>query len=64
MALTKRLIKSRINKSGRLLVPFAGSGSECVLANIIKVPFLGIEINPEYVRFAKSWLKNNDKFKQ
>jgi len=64
MALTKRLIKSRINKSGRLLVPFAGSGSECVLANMIKVPFLGIEINPEYVRFAKSWLKNNDKFKQ
>ena len=38
----------RMSSPISLVVPFAGSGSECVLANIIKVPFLGIEINPEY----------------
>lgn len=58
MALTKRLILSRINgNKGRLLVPFAGSGSECVVAKALGIEYLGIEINPEYVSFARKWLK-------
>ena len=56
MALTQRLIQSRIAERGRLLVPFAGSGSECVVANSLGIPFLGIEINPEYAQFARGWL--------
>lgn len=56
--LTNRLLKSAINlqEGGRLLVPFAGSGSECVQARELGVDFLGIEINPEYVDFARRWL--------
>jgi len=63
MDLTKKLILSRINKKlkGNLLIPFAGSGSECVLASSMNIPFLGFEINPDYVRFARSWIKSNDK---
>ena len=58
MNLTKKLIQSRIkNKNGRLLVPFAGSGSECVLAKFLEIHYLGIEINPEYTFFANQWLK-------
>ena len=58
MALTKRLIRSRINgNGGRVLVPFAGSGSECVVAQSLGVPYLGIEINPEYTEFGRSWIK-------
>lgn len=57
MALTKRLILSRINGQGRALIPFAGSGSECVVANALGIEYLGIEINPEYAKFGRSWLK-------
>ncbi len=57
-ALTKRLLRSRINgSSGRVLVPFSGSGSECVVAGTLGIEFLGIEINPEYAEFGRSWLK-------
>ena len=57
MELTRRLIMSRINgNGGNVLVPFAGSGSECVVAQALDVDFLGIEINPEYAEFARQWL--------
>lgn len=57
MALTEKLIKSRINgNSGRILIPFVGSGSECVVAKQLGIEFLGIEINPEYVSYANKWL--------
>jgi site-specific DNA-methyltransferase (adenine-specific) len=35
------------------LVPFAGSGSECVAAQSLKIPFIGFEINKDFV-----WLGN------
>ena len=60
MELTRRLILSRINgNGGRVLVPFAGSGSECVVAQALDVDFVGIEINPEYAEFARQWLKED-----
>ena len=58
MKLTRRLILSRIDKSGgRLLVPFAGSGSECVVAQELNIDFVGIEINPDFVSFGTKWLE-------
>jgi len=61
MALTKRLIQSRINgNSGRTLIPFAGSGSECVVAKSMRIPFFAVEINPEYAEFGRSWLACTD----
>ena len=57
MKLTRKLIMSRINGSrGDVLIPFAGSGSECVVAQQLGVNYLGIEINPEFVNFAEQWL--------
>ena len=64
LELSKRLILSRINAAtksdyqGRVLIPFAGSGSECVAAAELGVAYLGIEINPVFVDFANKWLKN------
>ncbi len=56
-ALTKQLLLSvRKHEAVDLLVPFAGSGSECVIAKQNGVNFLGIEINPEYVKLARGWL--------
>ena len=58
MTLTKRLIRSCINGSGgSVLIPFAGSGSECVVAKSLGVAYLGIEINPEYAKFGRDWVK-------
>ena len=63
MQLTERLLKSRINcNGGKVLVPFAGSGSECVAAKNLGIEFLGIELNPEYVEYANQWLKIDNKF--
>ena len=60
MEVTRRLIQSRINgDSGRVLIPFAGSGSECVVAHQLGAAFVGIEINPEYAYFAREWLKQS-----
>ncbi|MBC6444173.1 MAG: site-specific DNA-methyltransferase [Alphaproteobacteria bacterium GM202ARS2] len=57
MQLTQKLIRSRINGSGgRVLIPFAGSGSECVVAQSLNIPFVAIELNPVYVNFANQWL--------
>ena len=42
-----------------LVVPFAGSGSECVAANKLKVKFIGYEINPDYVDLCNDRLNIN-----
>lgn len=46
------------NGTGRALIPFAGSGSECVVAQSLNIPFLGIELNPEFANFATSWVES------
>lgn len=61
MELTRRLLLSRINnKGGTVLIPFAGSGSECVVAQCLGIDFVAFEINKEYVRFAKKWLAHKE----
>ena len=49
-----------MNKGGETLVvvPFAGSGSECVAAKKLDVNFIGFEINNEYVDLCNERLNN------
>ena len=42
-----------------MLVPFAGSGSECVAAKKLGLPFIGIEINPDYIQLIHERLKDD-----
>ena len=51
LELCEKLIKASMDKKGDTLVviPFAGSGSECVAAKKLGVNFIGYEINKEYV---------------
>lgn len=58
LALCERLLRSCAQGSdgGYVLVPFAGSGSECVAAQRLGLPFIGIELNPVYVALAESRL--------
>ncbi len=58
LELTKKLIKSASpSKEGIVLVPFVGSGSECVAAKELGKNYLGFELNPDYVKLANKWLK-------
>ena len=55
--LTRRLIQSKMDETGvSVLIPFAGSGSECVVAQELGCDFYGIELNPLYVRLGMQWL--------
>lgn len=58
--LCKKLIKASRNKdeSTLLLVPFAGSGSECVAALLEGIDFIGYEINPDYVETCNCRLES------
>jgi len=58
LELCEKLLKSckQDPENGFVLVPFAGSGSECVAAQKLGLPFVGVEINEEYVKLIKSRL--------
>ena len=49
LALCEKLLRSCYQDDGYVLIPFAGSGSECVAAKKLGLPFVAIEINPVYV---------------
>ena len=56
-ALSRRLLLSRASgQPASALIPFAGSGSECVVAQEEGIHFIGIELNPLFVDFANQWL--------
>lgn len=51
--LCTRLIASCRQDTGYVLVPFVGSGSECVAASRMGLEYKGAELNPEYVALAR-----------
>ncbi|MBI3074981.1 MAG: transcriptional repressor LexA [Parcubacteria group bacterium] len=57
LELTRRLIRSAIGEHGKvILVPFVGTGSECVVAKELSQNYIGFEINPNYIKIAQKWL--------
>ena len=58
LALCDKLIRSCMQAAseGYVLVPFAGSGSECVSAKKNNLPFVGIELNADYVKLINERL--------
>lgn len=58
LQLMERLVKLLVppNPSNVLLDPFAGSGSTLLAAQRLGIPFVGVEINPDYVRIARERL--------
>lgn len=57
LALCDKLIQSCKQSDGYVLVPFAGSGSECLAAKNRNLSFVGIELNPEYVKLIHERLR-------
>jgi len=59
LALCEKLIMASKNKEVKkniLLVPFAGSGSECVAAKKLGISFIAFEINKEYIDLCNTRL--------
>jgi site-specific DNA-methyltransferase (adenine-specific) len=62
LELCETLLKANMNKVGEtlLVVPFAGSGSECVAAKRLGINYIGFEINDEYVELCNERLNGYD----
>lgn len=58
LALCEKLLRSchQPSSEGYVLIPFAGSGSECVAAKKLGLPFIAIECNEEYVKIINERL--------
>jgi DNA modification methylase len=52
LSISERLIKHFSEPGSTVLIPFAGSGSECVAAAINNRHFFASELNPEYANLA------------
>jgi DNA modification methylase/methylase of polypeptide subunit release factors len=62
LALCEKLIKAAINKDidkNTIVVPFSGSGSECLAAQNLNHNFIGFEINPKYIELSNIRLVPN-----
>jgi len=59
LKLSRKLIMSAMpKKDGVVLVPFVGTGSECVAAKELGQSYIGFEINPDYIKLAEKFLEN------
>lgn len=56
IAICDRIINHFSNEKELILVPFTGSGSECVSAKNNKRDFIGFELNPKYIKIANKRL--------
>ena len=57
-AICDRIINISSNAGDVVLIPFAGSGSECVSAAKLKRDFIGFELEPEYIEIANQRLES------
>jgi len=62
IALCNKIVKHFSDIDDLVLVPFAGSGSECVSAKINKRNFIGFEINEKFVEIANQRLGDYKKY--
>jgi site-specific DNA-methyltransferase (adenine-specific) len=62
LALCDKLIKASMNMNSPTLVilPFVGSGSECVSAKKNNIDFIGFELNPDYIIIANKRLEDKE----
>ena len=61
LSISTRIVRHFSNQGDVVLVPFAGSGSECVASYQSNRRFVGFEINPAYVQIANQRLSNAQK---
>jgi site-specific DNA-methyltransferase (adenine-specific) len=58
LEICRKLILASQKPNGLVVIPFAGSGSECVACDQLKMPFIAYEVNEDYVVLARERLAN------
>jgi len=53
LSISTRIVKHFSNEGDLIVVPFAGSGSECLAALMENRNFIGYELNPNYIEIAE-----------
>ncbi len=53
LSISQRIVKHFSNEGELIIVPFAGSGTECLAALMENRKFIGFELNPDYVILAE-----------
>lgn len=56
LEICERIIKGHSNEGDVVLIPFCGSGSECVASAVLKRNFISFETNPSYIEMANKRL--------
>lgn len=59
--LIKRMLDISAKEGDRILVPFVGSGTDCVAAKMSGLDFLGFELDESYIAIAQKRLSHCDK---
>lgn len=59
-AIIKRIILASSNKEDLVLDPFVGSGTTCVVANLLNRNWIGIDMNPDYIKMSKNRIKKEE----
>jgi site-specific DNA-methyltransferase (adenine-specific) len=62
LKLCEKLLKACMKKDedNLLVVPFCGSGSECVAAKKLNIKYISYELNPEYIKIAYNRLNDDE----
>ena len=62
--LIRRMMDISVQDGFKILVPFVGSGTDCVAAKERGLDFLGFELEDEYINIANTRLENLQKEKE
>ena len=58
LALSLRIVRHFSNPGDIVVVPFAGSGTECLAAAMSERKYVGFELNPNYIAIAEQRIGN------
>ncbi len=56
LSISERIVKHFSHEGDLVLIPFAGSGSECVAAKKLNRKYIGFELNSDYIEIANGRL--------
>ena len=57
LSISERIVKHFSNENDLVLIPFAGSGTECIASLMNKRNFIGFELNDDYIKIASKRIK-------
>lgn len=60
LSISRRIVRHFSDDGSLVVVPFAGSGSECLAARMENRNYFGVEINADYVELARRRIKDFD----